>query len=264
MLVLPVVTFEGFHVGPLYIYSWGLAVAFGILASVIIAIREFTRSKDLGLKNFYLNHFWDFVTFETIAIFLGARLLFILENLGLYKENLFSALYLWEGGFSLYGGVLFGIIFAYIYARASKVSFLLLGSMFTPAWMVGLLFGRLGCFLIHDHVGKITNLPWGFNLHGGMRHEPALYEIFALMILFAFFYLVKRKKFFLLEGKKKWIFPISVLTYNAVRFFIDFTRADLSEGGDERFFGLTLAQWTSAVVVIGIALWSNKKKIFNF
>src|SRR2546429_591562 len=59
-----------------------------------------------------------------------------------------QALKIWEdGGLVFYGGMIFGILTAVIYAVARKVPLFALMDAMTPALAMGLAFGRVGCFL---------------------------------------------------------------------------------------------------------------------
>ncbi len=252
---LPSFTFEGFYFGPFYIYSWGLAVAIGILVAIWTASKRLTLLKKIQNKE-YLgiseDTLWNFSIWLVIAIFLGARISYILETWNYYSSNFSAILKLWEGGFSFFGGALGGLLFGYYWCKKKKIDFLTLGAIFTPAWLWGLFFGRIGCFLIHDHLGKPTNLPWGIHLHGAYRHEPALYEaIWILLVVLGLYLWEKKKKF---KTINEIIFPLSLILYSFGRFWIDFLRADPIEGGDDRFWGLTVAQWISIVVVSG-SVW---------
>lgn len=177
------------------------------------------------------------------------------------------------------------ILAGYIWSRLNKIDFLYLGWLFTPAWLFGLFFGRLGCFLIHDHLGKPTDLPWGVFVAGAYRHEPALYEAVLLLLIGGILYLmdikIRRKfknpsalpsarlgagldsgtspskgedKYFFPSLRRRGLgevyfpidlFPLSLLLYSVGRFLLDFLRAD-----DPLYFGLTVSQWACIIVIV--------------
>lgn len=273
---IPSFTLEGFYLGPFYVYTWGLLAAMGVLVAVKMAARKnenfrknlFSKGKKEKSEEKFLsaNQFWNFSFWLVISIFLGARLLFILENWEYYFSKFFEIFQLWKGGFSFFGGIFGGIIFSYFWSKKNEIEFSFLTWLFTPAWLFGLFFGRIGFFLIHDHVGRPTNLPWGVWVQGTYRHEPALEELvwigligFILQRLDKWDEEKKEKKIF-----RKILFPLSLALYSCGRFWLDFWRAAPGEGGDDsRFYGLTPAQWISILIfvwgVVKIKKIRNKK-----
>lgn len=231
MHIIPSFTWEGFYLGPAYIYTWGLTVAIGIVVAGLIAAKK-------AVKIMPEDKFWNLLILLVLAIFLGARLFYILETWSYYAHN-FSALFrLWEGGFSLFGGVIGGLSAGWLWGRKNKVDFLALGWIFTPAWLIGLFFGRVGCFLIHDHLGQPTDLPWGIFVQGAYRHEPALYEAVLVLLIALGFWFWKTKN-------RKLLFPASLILYSVGRFFLDFLRVD-----DQRYISLTVAQWFCIAIFV--------------
>jgi len=251
---LTLITFEGWQTGPVFIHSWGLMAALGVAAAVWLASRK--REK-MGIEE---NDFWKLAVVMVVSVFLGARILYVIEMWEFYNSDIFSFFKVWEGGFSLFGGVIGGLLTGLLWAR-KRMSWQALGWMLTPAWVVGIMFGRIGCSLIHDHPGKITNLPFGVHVDGILHHEPALYEVVMLGAISIL--LVAWEKF---ERKRKIgyvnsvVFPLSLILYSGGRFWLDFFRELPAEGGDPRYLGLTLAQYISiAVFFIGIEVLVRKK-----
>lgn len=269
MYLIPSFTFEGFQLGPVYIYTWGLTTAIGVLIAIWMAKNRVItnqraachagRQVGSGMSE---NKFWNLAIILVISVFLGARLSYILETWNYYATDPLAALRFWKGGFSFFGGAVGGILAGWLWAKGNKTDFLYLGWLFTPAWLFGLFFGRIGCFLIHDHLGKPTGLPWGIYLQGAYRHEPALYEATGVLLIWAGLYWWEKKSRHLAvesqQSKKlanglttynlrltTWLFPLSLLFYSLVRFFLDFLRAD-----DLLYFGLTVAQWACLTLMI--------------
>jgi|GEM_PF-236972 len=270
MHLISSVTAEGFFLGPFYFYTWGLMAAIGILAAAKSAKQKFAGKIQLAEKTgFSENQLWFLTIILTLSVFLGARVLYIFENWSYYSIDPLSALKIWEGGFSFSGGALAGILVGYGWSKLKKFDLFLLGFFYTPAWIYGIFFGRLGCFIIHDHLGKTTDLPWGIWIQGAYRHEPALYEAIWLLLLGVGLSwwerqdgqpnynlpaswpnkrAVSSKKDDLARKNisfRKILFPLSLLLYSWGRFFIDFVRAD-----DARFYGLTIAQWFCVLLII--------------
>lgn len=258
---------DGFYLGPLYIYTWGLTAAIGVIVAVFMA------EKKVVSREIAEDKFWNLAIILSISVFLGARIQYILETWVYYSTDFLAIFRIWEGGFSFFGGVIGALLIGYIWGRINKINFLLLGWVFTPAWLFGMFFGRLGCSLIHDHLGKPTDLPWGIWIQGAYRHEPAMYEVIWLLLIGVGLWIWGRK-----SRKSKnvdlsisgqlttydlllttMIFPISLLLYSVGRFFIDFLRVD-----DDRFYLLTFAQWACIAVFIWTSILiikTQKKKV---
>ncbi len=255
--------FEGFAFGPIYIHTWGLAVALGFLLAIRLAgaklklLKKNGRIAELALfdEKIILNFSFNLI----FAILIGSRLLFIVEEWPVFTKDFRAVFRIWEGGFSLFGGVIAALSYGYWWARKNKLSFWLLGEIFTPAWIFGLAIGRTGCFFIHDHLGKPTDLPWRMLIDGAYRHEPALYEaIFLIAIGFLLYFKQKKKR-------TKNIFLLSLLFYVFGRFWLDFFRAEEIAGGDSQWLNLTFAQWISlGTVMIAFLYYLKDKKCLLF
>ncbi|WP_350289571.1 prolipoprotein diacylglyceryl transferase family protein [uncultured Croceitalea sp.] len=99
------------------------------------------------------------------------------------------------------------------------------GDLFTLPIILGILIGRIGCFLagIKEFTyGKETSFILGMDLGDGLKRHPiALYEVFFL--LFLFFYVLKlyQKKSMFENGT---LFKIFMITYFSFRFCIEFIK----------------------------------------
>src|SRR3989339_1927323 len=87
-----------------------------------------------------------------------------------------------KGGLSFFGGLFSVLLFFFILSRTGKIDFFrkkYLNLAAAPL-ALSLAVGRIGCFLINDHPGTLTNLPWGIVWpNGETRHPVALYLIVA-------------------------------------------------------------------------------------
>jgi len=260
---------DGFYLGPLYVYTWGLTAAIGIAVALATAAKKISGIKSSGVGssfepkstnsgssegNLLESRFWNLTILLVISIFFGARLLYIFENWDYYSADPLAVFRLWQGGFSFFGGAAGVILAGYSWSRVNKIDFWFLGWVFTPAWLFGLFFGRLGCSLIHDHLGKTTGLPWGIWVQNAYRHEPALYEAVWLLLVgisLYFWDFIENRIGYLPNN----LFPLSLLLYSVGRFLLDFTRAD-----DSLYFNLTIAQWMCIITIIwtGVLIAKNK------
>ena len=228
-------------VGPLTIQVWGLLVALGMLAGLIYTLHE-AKKKKLNTDNFI-----DLFILIFISSIIGSRLFYVAQNWNDYKNNLMSIISVNEGGMVILGGVLFAVLAVLVYVKIKKLSFWKIADTIVPGFALGLGIGRIGCYLIGDHIGSRTDFFLGSYYNGDLRHEPSLYLsingfiLFLVLILLAPFF---RKK----EAALTYVF---IVWYALSRFLLDFTRATDIEGiSDHRYLNLTISQWICAILFL--------------
>jgi phosphatidylglycerol---prolipoprotein diacylglyceryl transferase len=98
---------------------------------------------------------------------IGARLSHVIENWPQYSDstrsfgaNLREAINITEGGLTYYGGFLMAIPCCIAYGLWKRVPILLGMDILAPCIMIGLGFGRVGCFLNGCCFGAQCDLPW--------------------------------------------------------------------------------------------------------
>ncbi|MFC1655859.1 prolipoprotein diacylglyceryl transferase [Patescibacteria group bacterium] len=245
-------TFEKFSVipiGPIQIQVWGLLVALGMLVALLFTLREAKRKKMRS------EPFIDIFILSFIASIIGSRLLYVAIFWDNYKDNLWKIVQINEGGLVFLGGVLLVVLTIILYTRFKKLKFWKVADAISPGFALGIGIGRIGCYLIGDHIGSRTNLFLGSYYNGDLRHEPSLYLSINGFILFLLLFLLR--PFIRTQGVMAYIF---IVWYSASRFLLDFTRAMDIEGlSDPRYFNLTISQWLSlALFVIFLPLLIHK------
>ena len=146
----------------------------------------------------------------------------------------------------LYGGLIGALITGGLYLKKAKLNFLKTADILAPAIALGIFIGRIGCFLINDHQGAVTSLPWAIQwADGSLRHPIALY--LSLNGLILFFVLLKLRKKLIKPGQ---LFFIFLAWYAISRFFLDFLRASDTVLADPHYWGLTISQWFSLLIPI--------------
>ncbi|MBU6162896.1 MAG: prolipoprotein diacylglyceryl transferase [Myxococcales bacterium] len=151
---------------------------------------------------------------------------------------------------------------------------------FAFAWI----FGRMGCFSAHDHVGAVTSSPLAVAFPDGWRSGvPAVpgfgpegitprYDLGFLEMLWSvgistFFYFWARTKEGLRPG---WFVAMMMMCYAPFRFYLDTLRAIDIDGADKRYFadlvapGLTPGHLSAIAVFLGgIAVWVYGGKLLK-
>ena len=92
---------------------------------------------------------------------LGARVFHVVDYASLYADAPFSALYVWSGGLSLWGGVLAASAGGLWHARRRGIVLGRFGDAAVVAGLWGIALGRLGDFLVGERPAEPTSLPWG-------------------------------------------------------------------------------------------------------
>jgi len=95
-----------------------------------------------------------------IAGVVGARVFYVVHHFDQLQNPWTSMFAVWQGGLEFYGGVIFAIPVIVLYSRYYKLPIRPCLDIVAIALMLGLSFGRLGCFLNGCCFGKPTELPW--------------------------------------------------------------------------------------------------------
>jgi len=214
---------EIFHWGWLHLRSYGLMMALAFVVGTFLALREARR---LSLDE---DRVVNVILITLVCSVLGARMLYVLEHLSEFRREWTSVLALWQGGLTLYGGVVAGTFAGLVAARRMNLPVWVTADALTPALALGTMFGRLGCFLNGCCYGRPTKLPWGVvfphdsfaTLEFGSQpvHPSQLYNALAGLLLFALFQATRKR--FRVPGVMFWTF---IVIFAAIRIPLDMTR----------------------------------------
>jgi prolipoprotein diacylglyceryltransferase len=130
------------------VYGYGVMLVVGFIAGMYLAQFLARRSKlDPEI-------FANAAILALVTGVLGARLSHVLENLPEYTrgditvwQNFLNAINIREGGLTYYGGFLLAFPSLVLYALWKKLPLPLGMDIVAPCLMVGLAFGRIGCYL---------------------------------------------------------------------------------------------------------------------
>lgn len=249
--MIPFFYFPSILLGGITIYTWGTLVALGILLGTFASAKLAKhRKQDEKL-------IWDGVTWIILGAFLFARIVHVaFYEFAYYAENPLQILAVWDGGWSSVGGFLGAALVGIWYLRKKQADVWAYADTMVFGLPLGLFIGRIGCFLIHDHPGTATDFALGVQYPDGIaRHDHGLYlSLNGLLLFLVFLVLLKR------QAKTGAFIVTFLIWYGIVRFFLDFLRA--TDGGivDERWIGLTPAQYFALLMVI-LGIWLSGKKL---
>ena len=247
---------EIFHWGFLHIRSYGVMLAVAFLVGTWLALREARR---LSLDE---DKVVNVILVVLIASVLGARALYVMEHIQEFRREWGSVIALWQGGLTLYGGVIAGTVAGLLAARRFGLPMWTVADALTPSLALGTALGRIGCFLNGCCYGRPTRLPWGVvfppDSFAGLEfgnapvHPSQLYFAAAGFVLFLIVWVVRKR--FTVPGTLFWTF---IGLFALVRIPLDMTRAYEAEATVLRVSGvdITESQLTSfAIALFGLLM----------
>lgn len=215
--------------GPVHIRWYAVMIAGGFFAALFVIERLATRfgvDKD-KLVNGALVSF--------IGGIIGARLYFVALNLNTYLQRPEDILATWQGGMSIHGGILGGLLAGVIYSRLTKLSFARGCDIFGVGLPLGQAIGRWGNFFNSEAFGspvpdtfplKVAIPPQNrpLELQGHQYfHATFLYEGIWDLFLFAFLYFFAAEK---LKSYPGATFMVYLAGYSLGRLLIEPLRTD--------------------------------------
>ncbi|MGI6773302.1 MAG: prolipoprotein diacylglyceryl transferase [Clostridiales bacterium] len=134
---------------------YGLLIFLGFTLAVLFGGRMAYKWK------MDLNKMLDVLIYGTFGGIIGARIYYVLFDWGSYKDDLLSVFKLWEGGLAIYGGLIGGLIAAYITCKFNKLNFYNLLDLAGMSFLIGQGIGRWGNFTNQEAFGTNSDLPLG-------------------------------------------------------------------------------------------------------
>lgn len=199
----------------------------------------------------------NLILFAGIPALIFARAWHVITDWYLYESNPVEALYIWQGGLSIFGAVIGAVIGIYIFTRINKINFYKLLNLLAIFLPLAQVIGRYGNLINRELFGGETALPWGlyipeshpnypFGATSEYFHPAYLYEQIGNLVLFGvMFFIYKKYKF-----KYNVFLPIWLIGYGLIRFVVEFYRL-----GYVLDIGLTFSQVTTIFMMIaGIIL----------
>lgn len=254
---------------------YGMIIGFGILAGILVAVKEAKRTKQ-NPETYY-----DLALYAVIFSIIGARLYYVAFSWDLYKDDLLSILNLRQGGLAIYGGVIAAVLTVFVFSRVKNISFGLLVDTAGLGLILGQIIGRWGNFFNREAFGEYTNNLFAMQLPvdavrmsditekmrehieviNGVEfiqvHPTFLYEsLWNIGVLIFLLLWRNRKKF---DGE---IFLMYLFGYGIGRFWIEGLRTDQLQF----FNGVAVSQVLAAALVVVSIIWVviGRKKIVDF
>lgn len=243
------------HWGFIHIRWYGVMLALAFLVGTAIALREARR---LRLDE---DRLITVILVTLVAAVLGARGLYVVEHVDEFRQDWGGVLALWQGGLTLYGGIVAGTVAGLLTARQAGLPMWIVADALTPSLALGTAFGRVGCFLNGCCYGRPTQLPWGVvfppDSFAGLEfgsmpvHPSQLYAALTGLVLFLLMWALRRR--LAPPGTLFWSF---IALFAVIRIPLDFTRAYEIESRVLQLGGLAIteSQLTSVALALFAAL----------
>jgi phosphatidylglycerol:prolipoprotein diacylglycerol transferase len=230
-----------------FVKSYGLMLALSFLIGFYVCVR---RGRARGLD---ADLVLDYCFAVMISSLVGVRLAFVVTHPDLFRPW-YRIFYVWDGGLTLYGGIILATLTVWWLCRRRGVPFLTMADVMAPAVILGIGITRIGCFLSGCCYGQPTDSPLGVCFPpGSPAHDhfgeqcvqpTQLYSSAAGFAIFALLLWWERR-----PAPAGTTFARFLFLYGLARFGLDFLR--YYEPEQVVALGLTNNQWVSLALVAG-------------
>ena len=215
----------GLSLGGLSVRWYGLLIVVGMLLGILLAS---LRERRLGLPR---ETAVDLALWGIPAAIVGARLYYVIFSWESYADHPVSALYIWEGGLAIYGGLIGGLAAGLIYARVKRLNFLKLADLAAPSFALGQAVGRWGNFFNQEAYGipvaseRLRFFPVAVRIEAdGLWHYATFfYESLWCLVIVLTLLLLERRGRLKRPGN---VFFLYVLMYGLERALVEGLRTD--------------------------------------
>jgi prolipoprotein diacylglyceryl transferase len=234
------------QIGPVPIRAYALCILLGVVVAVVMGDRRWrARGGQPGTVA-------DVATIAVPLGIVGARLYHVVTSPAAYLEDPVSALYVWEGGLGIPGGIAGAFLAGYVVCRRKGIAPGAFADAVAPGIAVAQAIGRFGNYFNQELFGRPTTLPWGLEIDpdnpdavpGAEAYHPTfLYEsLWNVGVALVVLWLDRRWK--LGHGRA---FALYVALYGAGRFWIEGLRIDDAAS----LAGLRLNQYVALAAIVG-------------
>lgn len=162
---------------------------------------------------------------------IGARAMYVVENHQRFSGQWLDVLRINEGGITIYGAVMGGILGAVIYGWIRKLPITRGLDAAAFGLLLGMGIGRIGDIINGEHVAKASSLPWATEYTNqaspsftyGPTHPATAYEMIGDLLIIGImaFLFVK-----LWQHRPGIVFFVGLVLYSAMRFGVSYLRID--------------------------------------
>jgi len=256
---IPSPSSNALELGPLSFRAYGLMIALGVIAAVVISQRRFVRNGGGTADDMTSIAVW-----AVPAGLIGARLYHVITDNQLYRSpngTWTDAFLIWKGGLGIPGGVLLGAIVGVGVVKARGLSVPKALDAVAPAIPVAQAIGRLGNWFNQELFGRPTDLPWAVEItdpvalrqvpeeYAGatLFHPTFLYEgLWNLGVAGIIVMLTRTGRF-----KAGRMFAVYMIGYGIGRMIMESLRIDPAN----TIAGLRVNTWMSGTLIVVGLIW---------
>ena len=244
------------HLGPVPIRGYALAIILGIVAAIWIGERRWAAR---GGKP---GEVQDLAVWAVPFGLVGGRLYHVATDHQRYfgaDGDPWQILYVWRGGLGVWGSIALGAVGGIICAWRKGMRIAPMVDALAPGLLVAQALGRWGNWFNQELFGKPTDLPWGLEIDPEHRppgyedqaifHPTFLYECAWNLTVFGVLIALDRRFKF---GHGRML-ALYVMGYTLGRGWIEMLRIDTVELDDVA--GLRFNVWTSIVLFVVAAAY---------
>ena len=223
---------------------YGFFMALGFFTVCVLSSFHI-RENHLSINNFFI----ICATSMGFAL-LGAKILYIAVTYSfsyiIHSIFSFNFSFLFDGGLVFYGGLLMGVLGAFLGAFIAKTNLFLYENTIVPCIPFGHAIGRIGCFF----AGCCYGIP--YTGHGSVLYPINNTYVYVLPIqlveaLFTVFIGIFLTEYARRKHKKYSVLCLYLTLYSIERFFLEFFRGDIMRG---RFALFSTSQWISLTLLL--------------
>ena len=204
------------------IYFYGVIIALGFVLGILYCAR---RAPEFGISS---DSVYDMMIWMIPLSILGARLYFVLFQTEYYFAHPAEILAVWEGGLAIYGGIISGVLVAFVFCRVRHIAFLDMLDLMSFGVLIGQALGRWGNFFNREAFGAETEIfcRMGLTAPDGTTvyvHPTFLYE--SLWNLLGLAFLI----YFTRSGRRRYCGQVALMYffwYGLGRSWIEGLRTD--------------------------------------
>jgi phosphatidylglycerol:prolipoprotein diacylglycerol transferase len=187
---------ELFSIGNFTVSTFGLMMAIAFLTGAYICAYR------LGEEGLDPEAAWTILIYVMIGGVFGSKLYFAID-VHFRTGQPFMELLFNRAGITWYGGLIGGVLIGALGCRIHGIPVKVFADCCAISCAVGQSLGRVGCFLVGDDYGKVTDVPWALAFPKGAPpttdtvHPTQLYEVMWLLPVAGFLWSRRRASPFL-------------------------------------------------------------------
>ena len=179
--------FPVISIGPISFPAPGLILLIGIWVGLTLAERLAPRYQANSQQ------LYNLVFIVLVSSVIGARLSYVFQNFAAFSQSPLSIFSLNPSSLDPMGGAAIGFVVGLVYTNRKNIPLWVTLDALTPFLAVMWIALGLSNLASGKAFGMETQLPWGIELWGALRHPTQIYQMMAGIIILALIWPTKTK-----------------------------------------------------------------------